>query len=124
MHDVRFACIDAPETSQTPWGPSSTQLLSALLPIGETVRLDPRDIDFFGRVVAEVHYNGKLLNVEMLREGQAAVYHRFLDRCGSRESQYLAAEAEAQRLKLGFWRQADPQMPWEYRAARRQAKSS
>ena len=36
---VRLACIDAPETSQRPWGDKSTALLRQLTPIGSEVAL-------------------------------------------------------------------------------------
>jgi endonuclease YncB( thermonuclease family) len=36
---VRLACIDAPETAQTPFGVASRNQLKALLPVGSTVSL-------------------------------------------------------------------------------------
>jgi endonuclease YncB( thermonuclease family) len=39
---VRLACIDAPETSQTPYGIESRQALQKLLPIGTEVTVRPR----------------------------------------------------------------------------------
>ncbi len=39
---VRLACIDAPETAQSPYGLSSRNQLRALLPLGSTVSLRVR----------------------------------------------------------------------------------
>jgi len=39
---VRLACIDAPETSQTPYGMEARRALQGLLPIGSKVTLEPR----------------------------------------------------------------------------------
>ncbi|HSM80871.1 MAG TPA: hypothetical protein VLS96_04255 [Nodosilinea sp.] len=42
---VRFACIDAPETSQTPWGPAATERLRQLTPRGSTIQFCEAGID-------------------------------------------------------------------------------
>ncbi|MFL9457927.1 MULTISPECIES: thermonuclease family protein [Nostocales] len=54
-----------------------------------------------------------------MKEGQAVVYQRYLDNCAATKDQYLKAEAEAKRKKLGFWNQSNPTMPWEFRRSRR-----
>lgn len=51
---VRFACIDAPETSQSPYRMESRRRLQSLLPIGSQVTLRTRATDRYGRTVAEV----------------------------------------------------------------------
>jgi hypothetical protein len=52
------------------------------------------------------------------RSGQAFAYRKYLSECDS--AAYLAAEAEAQRQRLGVW--AVPggiQRPWDWRQTRR-----
>ncbi|WP_219884641.1 excalibur calcium-binding domain-containing protein [Merismopedia glauca] len=39
----------------------------------------------------------------------------YLKNCASNRQQYLAAEANAKRRKLGFWDQPNPLMPWDFR---------
>jgi endonuclease YncB( thermonuclease family) len=51
---VRLACIDAPETSQAPYGNAARQALQAQLPIGTEVSLRTKATDRYGRTVAEV----------------------------------------------------------------------
>ena len=51
---VRLACIDAPESSQRPWGARSTALLRQLTPVGSEVSLRVQTTDRYGRTVAEL----------------------------------------------------------------------
>ena len=67
---VRLACIDAPETAQTPFGLASSNQLKALLPLGSTVSLRVQAVDRFGRTVAEVIGKGPV-NLAMVQSGQA-----------------------------------------------------
>ena len=67
---VRLACIDAPETAQTPFGVASRNQLKALLPLGSTVSLRVQAVDRYGRSVAEVIGKGPI-NLAMVQSGQA-----------------------------------------------------
>jgi len=97
---VRLACIDAPETAQSPYGISSRNQLKALLPLGSKVSLRVQAVDRYGRSVAEVIGKG-LINLAMVQSGQAFAYRQYLGRCD--RGAYLAAErlAQAQRLGVG-----------------------
>ncbi|MBD1876991.1 thermonuclease family protein [Nodosilinea sp. FACHB-131] len=112
---VRFACIDAPETTQTPWGPAATERLRQLTPRGSTIQFREADTDRYGRMVAEVYANGQNMNLQMVSEGHAAVYTQFLSSCPDTDDALLAAEAQAQQQQLNFWNQSNPVMPWDYR---------
>ena len=119
---VRLACIDAPETAQTPFGMASRNQLKALLPLGSTVSLRVQAVDRYGRSVAEVVGKG-IVNLAMVQSGQAFVYRQYLARCD--RGAYLAAERQAQAQRLGVW--AVPggiTRPWDFRhggASRRSA---
>ena len=111
---VRLACIDAPETAQAPFGMASRNQLKALLPIGSTVSLRVQAVDRYGRSVAEVIGNKGMVNLAMVRSGQAFVYRQYLGRCD--RGAYLAAERQAQAQRLGGW--AVPggmTRPWDFR---------
>ena len=119
---VRLACIDAPETAQSPYGMASRNQLKALLPLGSTVSLRVQAVDRYGRSVAEVTGKG-IVNLAMVQSGQAFVYRQYLGRCD--RGAYLAAERQAQAQRLGVW--AVPggmTRPWDFRhggAGRRSA---
>jgi endonuclease YncB( thermonuclease family) len=51
---VRLACIDAPETAQSPWGQQARRYLQQRLALGRQVTLDIKTTDRDGRTVAEV----------------------------------------------------------------------
>ncbi|WP_313898236.1 thermonuclease family protein [Nodosilinea sp. LEGE 07298] len=116
---VRFACIDAPETSQTPWGPAATERLRQLIPRGSTIQFREADTDRYGRMVAEVYVGGQNMNLQMVREGHAVVYTQFLRSCPETEDLLLEAEAQASQQRLNFWNQPNPVMPWDYRRSNR-----
>ena len=110
---VRLACIDAPETAQSPYGLASRNQLKALLPLGSTVSLRVQAVDRYGRSVAEVIGKG-IVNLAMVQSGQAFVYRQYLGRCD--RGAYLAAERQAQAQRLGVW--AVPggiTRPWDFR---------
>ena len=67
----RLACIDAPETAQSPYGMASRNQLKALLPIGSTVSLRVQAVDRYGRSVAEVIGSKGMVNLAMVQSGQA-----------------------------------------------------
>ena len=110
---VRLACIDAPETAQSPYGMASRNQLKALLPLGSTVSLRVQAVDRYGRTVAEVIGKGTV-NLAMVQSGQAFVYRQYLGRCD--RGAYLAAERQAQAQRLGVWAVSGGiTRPWDFR---------
>ena len=121
---VRLACIDAPESSQRPWGARSTALLKQLTPIGSEVSLRVQNRDRYGRTVAELLNRRGNVNQLMVGAGQAFAYRRYLRQCDAQK--YLQLEDEAKRQGLGVW-SLDPSgitRPWNYRKVRRSSASS
>ncbi len=115
---IRLACIDAPETAQVPYGMASRRLLQELAPIGAKVQLDIKDMDRYGRTVADILRNGQSINLRMVRAGQAFAYRQYLSKCDALT--YLKAEQEAEKARLGDW--AVPggiNRPWDFRHDRR-----
>ncbi|MEO0804545.1 MAG: thermonuclease family protein, partial [Cyanobacteria bacterium J06642_2] len=112
---VRLSCIDAPETAQTPWGNQSRDRLKQLLQRGDRVELRVETTDRYGRTVAEIFERGASVNLQLVEEGQAVVYRKYLSGCSQTSDRYLEAEAQARDRYLGFWNQNDPVMPWDFR---------
>ncbi|HEY9747389.1 MAG TPA: thermonuclease family protein [Allocoleopsis sp.] len=119
---VRLACVDAPESTQT-GGKESAVRLGQLLPKNQNVELRAVERDRYGRTVAEIFKNGQSINLQMVQEGRAVVYRQYLTACASTQSRYLQAEAKAKQRKLAFWSQANPVMPWDFRAGKRAPSS-
>lgn len=109
---VRLYCIDAPEMGQRPWGERSRAHLESIAT--REVKLVKIDRDQYGRIVGEVYTveaRPRLLNLEQVKAGQAAVYDRYCD-----SPRYAQAEREAKLAKRGIWsRPGEQQTPWRYR---------
>jgi endonuclease YncB( thermonuclease family) len=110
---VRLACIDAPETAQSPHGVASRRYLQQRLRIGQEVMLHPKTTDRYGRTVAEV-ISDININLVMVEDGQAFAYRRYLAACAARE--YLDAEYRASRHRYGVWQvEGGITRPWDFR---------
>lgn len=116
---IRLACVDAPERAQSPWGQQSTSRLKQLLPSDTPVQVRTITRDRYGRTVAELYVGERSINLQMVKEGQAVVYRQYLSGCAATKEQYLQAETQAKKQRLGFWDQKSPVMPWDYRQSRR-----
>ena len=112
---IRLGCVDAPEMKQSPYGEASRNRLKALLPIGSTVSIREIDRDRYGRMVAEIYKGNESINLAMVKEGQAVIYRQYFDGCKATQKQFNQAESQAKQKKLGFWNQASPMMPWDFR---------
>lgn len=79
---VRLYGIDAPETAKgskpgQPHGMESHQALMAKV-MGQDVRLEVLDIDKYRRLVALVWRSRRNINLEMVSEGHAWAYRKYL----------------------------------------------
>ena len=116
---VRLACIDAPETAQSPYGQQARTYLQQRLPIGREVSLNVKTTDRYGRSVAEV-FSGVNINLALVEDGQAFAYRQYLSGCDAKA--YLEAEDRASRARLGVWQvPGGITRPWDFRRARRSA---
>jgi endonuclease YncB( thermonuclease family) len=113
---VRLACIDAPETAQSPWGQQVRRTLQQRLPIGRPVTLKVKTTDRYGRTVAEV-VSDININLAMVEDGQAFAYRQYLGGCDAKE--YLDAEYRASRRRYGVWQvPGGITRPWDFRRGR------
>ncbi len=115
---VRLACIDAPETSQAPYGNDARRALQGELAIGTEVSLRTKATDRYGRTVAEVLKGTTNINQALVQSGAAFVNWQYIEGCDLET--YLRFENEARLKSLGVW--AVPggiQRPWDYRKNRK-----
>ena len=121
---IRLACIDAPETSQRPWGARSKAFLKQLTPVGSEVTLRVQTTDRYGRTVAELLNRRGNVNQLVVEAGQAFAYRRYLRKCDS--ERYLQLEENAKRQGTGVWSVGPSGItrPWVYRRGRRNSASS
>jgi len=96
---VRLACIDAPETAQSPYGQQARTYLQQRLPIGREVSLNLKTTDRYGRSVAEV-ISETNINLALVEDGQAFAYRQYLSGCDAKA--YLEAEERASRALRGL----------------------
>jgi endonuclease YncB( thermonuclease family) len=120
---VRLACIDAPETSQTPYGMESRQVLQKLLPIGAEVTVRTKATDRYGRTVGEVLKGSTNINEQQVASGNAFVYWQYISGCDRQTYSHLENDA---RLKgIGVWGVSGGiQRPWDYRRNRKGGSSA
>lgn len=109
---VRVAQIDAPERGQ-PFSQRSRQALIALCR-EQPARLRTAGEDRFGRTLAEVECQGRDVGAAQVEAGLAWVFERYAS-----NPALSSLQAAARDDRRGLWRDAAPQPPWEWRAARR-----
>lgn len=119
---VRLYGIDAPEVRHEemagqPYGKAAKEALSELA-LGRSVTVEIVDIDVHRRMVGIVRRSGVDINLEMVRSGYAWAYRRYLS--SPYASRYLDAEKEARGKRLGLWKDANPDPPWEFKKKRRE----
>jgi endonuclease YncB( thermonuclease family) len=120
---VRLACIDAPETSQSPYAIEATRALQGLLPIGSEVTLRTKATDRYGRNVAEILKGSTNINQSLVGSGNAFVYWQYISGC-DRET-YSRLENDARLKGAGVWSvPGGIQRPWDYRRGRRGGSST
>jgi endonuclease YncB( thermonuclease family) len=114
---VRLYGIDTPEIRHNvrqgqPYGEEAKQALTALT-LGKKVKVEIVDIDRYRRMVGIVYESGVNINREMVKDGYAWAYRKYLS--SPYASEYIRDEEEARNKRLGLWKQANPIPPWEYR---------
>lgn len=107
-YKVRLDQIDAPERRQA-YGNRAKQHLSALV-YKKTVMMDWNSKDRYGRILGTLFYQGKNINYQMVADGYAWAYTKYL-----RNQIYLDAQKVAKRERLGLWSDENPIPPWDWR---------
>ncbi|MFZ9973186.1 MAG: thermonuclease family protein [Vulcanococcus sp.] len=116
--NVRLACIDAPESSQAPFGTEARKQLQELAPVGSAVELRIKATDRYGRSVAELTRGGRNLNQALVALGAAFVYWPFINGCDRQT--YGRMETEARLKGRGVWGvSGGVTRPWDFRKRQR-----
>lgn len=111
---VRLFAIDAPEKGQ-PYANQSRQSLRRLTS-GIELEVVPRDVDSYGRIVAQVHARGADVGLEQLRRGFVWHYVHYARQQTMQDRQaYAAAERSARTAGHGLWKDTHAMAPWEWR---------
>lgn len=110
QHRIRFAQIDAPESSQ-PWGAKSKNYLTGRL-AGKTVTVVSSGTDRYQRVLGTVYLAGVNINVEQVKTGNAWVYTQY-----ATDKSLFEIEKQARLSKVGLWRLPENERiaPWIWR---------
>lgn len=120
---IRVAWIDAPELGQA-FGQRAKQAMSELV-FGKEVELRPHTIDRYGRLVCMVFVEGRDAGLELIKQGLAWKYDRYLLSEAPAEIQqsYTATEAAARATRVGLWQDKEPIAPWLYRQTEREQRA-
>ncbi len=111
---IRLFGIDAPESKQTctvdgkAWacGQEATWALAYEL-AEHWVTCQQRDVDRYKRIVAVCYVGTEDVNAAMVRQGWALAYRQY-------SKDYVPAETDAERNRVGIWRGVF-EKPWEWR---------
>ena len=110
---VRLSEIDTPERDQ-PWGRQAAVALSNKV-ANKSIVAKVSGVDRYGRVIAEIFVGEKNINYEMVLEGHAWAYRRYL-----KNDYLLELEQIAKANGFGLWGLTkEPIPPWEWRRGSR-----
>jgi endonuclease YncB( thermonuclease family) len=111
---VRLAFCDAPEKKQA-FGARAKQAMSDLV-FGKDIELRPHAIDRYGRTVAQVDVDEKDIGEEMLHQGLAWVYDRYITEASTDiQETYRKTQEEAKAERQGLWSDPNSIPPWIFR---------
>ena len=113
---VRVASIDEPESSQA-FGQRAKQAMSGLV-FSKDVELRFHTVDRYGLLVCMVFSDGTDAGLELIKEGLAWAYAKYLP-----EASLETQQSYPRPTRIGLWADADPQPPWEYRKIEKEQRA-
>ena len=115
---VRLAGIDAPELRQQ-YGIQSRIALKKMLK-DRKLTIQILNKDRYGRSVGIVYIDQLDVNHNMIKEGNAWAYRKYLKTLpGHKGIHYIEAETTSKLQKKGLWALDKPISPWQYRKEKR-----
>ena len=115
---IRMYGMDAPEKTQD-YGSESRQALEKLV-TGKNLSVEVKNKDRYGRTVAIIYANGKNVNEEMVKTGNAWWYQEY----AKKDTQFEKYQENAKQKKLGLFSRKGYTEPWNYRKEKKAAASS
>lgn len=115
---IRMYGMDAPEKTQD-YGSESRQALEKLV-TGKNLSVEVKNKDRYGRTVAIIYANGKNVNEEMVKTGNAWWYQEY----AKKDIQFEKYQENAKQKKLGLFSRKGYTEPWNYRKEKKAAASS
>ncbi len=124
---IRLYGIDAPETEKSnkqtgkiskpgqPWGLEAWKALEKKVHRMK-IRIDVMDSDKYKRLVCMIWLGSRNINREMISEGHAWAYKKYLDK-SPYASEFIKEEEVARKAGKGLWKEPNPLPPWEFRKA-------
>jgi len=109
---LRFAYVDAPESSQT-YGKESQRIVKTMVH-KKMVRVKITDIDRYGRCVGVIYRYRRNINEEMVKRGAAWVYEEYI-RDKNQLKRLMTMQDNAKKNKKGLWKGTRPVRPSTYR---------
>lgn len=112
VHEIRLYGIDAPEYGQ-PFGNKAKRLTKTLV-FKKRVTVQAVDVDKYGRIVALVRWQERLLSQELVHAGLAWVYPKY---CKQQPlcREMVNEQSRAKKLRRGLWRDRHPVSPWQWK---------
>jgi endonuclease YncB( thermonuclease family) len=118
---LRVACIDAPEKKQALGIESRDYLRSLLAKNPNKLIVVEKEREGYGRMVAEIFIpTGKgdeeiPISGMMIKDGMAYYYAQYSKNCSDNAERYAQLEKEAQRSRVGVWKNPNSMKPSEFR---------
>ncbi|MDC0069596.1 thermonuclease family protein [Gammaproteobacteria bacterium] len=110
---IRLSEIDTPERDQ-PWGRQASRALSKKV-ANKLIVAKVSGVDRYDRIIAEIFVGERNINHEMVSEGHAWAYRRYL-----KNDYFLELERIAKENGLGLWGLTEgPIPPWQWRRGSR-----
>ena len=109
---IRLYGIDTPELDQ-PWGREAGNALEEKV-MDKNVFARVSGIDRYGRTIADIFIGKRNINHEMVAEGHAWAYRRYL-----KSRTLVKLEQAAKSRHKGLWAVPNPVPPWEWRKCAR-----
>ena len=106
---IRLSEIDAPEMDQ-PFGTNSKKCLSELIRENSSLKFKSDGEDGYGRSLGWLMADEINLNYEMLKQGCAWVYDRYVI-----DKTIYSFQNGARLKNLGLWKSQSPVPPWVWR---------
>lgn len=120
-HNIRLVYIDAPELGQmsvekAPIGRLSKEFLESLI-LGKLVHIKYYKRDKYGRILGEVFFQKKDINLMMVKKGHSFPYG------WTYPARYQTAYYKAKLKHLGMFRYDDFKLPWIYRKEKKRGRA-